>query len=33
MEITCDKCEYNWDTRSKAMYVSCPNCLSKTKRP
>ena len=31
-KIKCEKCKYDWDTKSKALYVSCPNCLSKTKR-
>ncbi len=25
------KCGYEWETKSKMKYVSCPNCLKKVK--
>ena len=31
--IKCDKCGYEWYTRSRKKYVSCPNCASKTRNP
>lgn len=24
--VKCHKCKYSWNTRSKLLYVSCPNC-------
>ena len=30
-EIRCQKCEYEWITKSRHTYVSCPSCLSKVK--
>lgn len=30
-KVKCGYCDYHWETRSKAIYVSCPNCLRKTK--
>jgi len=31
MEIKCRKCDYEWETKSKMFYVSCPRCQSKVK--
>ena len=28
--IKCFHCGYTWNTRSKALYLSCPNCNQKT---
>ncbi|KXA90067.1 hypothetical protein AKJ62_01800 [candidate division MSBL1 archaeon SCGC-AAA259D14] len=33
VKINCDKCGYEWWTKSKMKWVSCPNCQSKTKHP
>jgi len=33
MKIKCDKCEYEWETKSKHLFVSCPSCLQKVKKP
>ena len=30
MKIKC-KCGYEWETKSKLNYVSCPSCLKKVK--
>jgi len=27
----CNSCNYEWETKSKKDYVSCPNCLNKAK--
>lgn len=32
MKIKCPKCKYEWNTKSKLNYVSCPNCQRKVKR-
>lgn len=29
MKIKCDKCKYEWETKSKLRFVSCPSCLQK----
>lgn len=29
--MKCDKCYYEWETKSKMYYVSCPRCLNKVK--
>jgi len=31
MIIECDKCQYQWETKSKMFIVSCPRCGSKVK--
>ena len=31
-KIKCQHCKYIWQTRSKRIFVSCPNCLRKTKK-
>ena len=33
MKAKCDKCGYEWDTRSTHVFVSCPSCLAKIKVP
>ena len=32
MKIKCSHCNYEWVTASKREFVSCPNCLRKTKK-
>ena len=27
--MKCPKCNYEWETKSKLMYVCCPNCRTK----
>lgn len=27
--VHCPKCEYEWDTKSKLKFVTCPSCYSK----
>jgi len=29
--VVCIKCKYEWLTRSKLMFISCPNCGSKNR--
>ncbi len=31
MNAKCSKCGYEWETKSKNVYVSCPSCLRKMK--
>ncbi len=31
--IKCQRCGYQWRTKSKRPYVSCPYCLTKVKNP
>ena len=31
MTIKCPKCSYEWDTKSKLIYVCCPSCRSSVK--
>jgi len=31
--MKCPKCDYEWNTKSTKMFVTCPNCLSKIKLP
>lgn len=32
MKIICTHCGYPWETNSKLMYVTCPNCQRKVNR-
>ena len=29
MKVKCDKCNYEWETKSEMNFVSCPSCLTK----
>jgi len=31
-KIQCTKCNYEWQTTSNHLYVSCPSCLTKVKQ-
>ncbi len=31
MKVKCSKCGYEWNTKSKAMFVCCPSCINKTR--
>ena len=31
MKIKCSKCNYEWETKSEKMFVTCPNCQLKVK--
>ena len=31
MKIKCPKCNYEWNTETKLMQVTCPNCQLKVK--
>ena len=31
--IVCQRCKYQWHTKSERPYVSCPYCLTKVKNP
>lgn len=30
--MICNKCKYEWITKSKLAYVSCPSCLNKVRK-
>jgi len=30
--MKCPKCNYEWETKSERMFVTCPNCLLKVKQ-
>jgi len=30
-KLKCLKCGYDWETKSKLIYVCCPNCMNKVK--
>jgi len=30
LKINCSHCNYNWDTKSEKLLVTCPSCLRKT---
>lgn len=32
MEVRCPSCKYEWNTKSKLMSVTCPNCQKKFKK-
>ena len=29
MKVKCSKCSYEWETKSKLNFVTCPNCQLK----
>jgi len=29
-KVKCERCGYEWETKSKLNYITCPNCLYKT---
>ena len=31
IKVKCEKCEYEWETKSKMIKVSCPSCGNKVK--
>ena len=31
MKAKCNKCSYEWETKSEMIFVSCPSCGSKVK--
>lgn len=33
MKLTCPKCKYSWETKSKLNWITCPSCQSKMKNP
>ena len=32
MKTKCSNCKYGWESGSKLIYVTCPNCQLKTRR-
>jgi len=32
-KIKCHRCGYEWETKSKLAFVSCPSCMVKVKNP
>jgi DNA-directed RNA polymerase subunit RPC12/RpoP len=33
VKLKCKNCNYEWETSSELLYVSCPNCLKKVLNP
>ena len=33
VKITCPKCKYTWETKTKMKFVTCPSCQLKVKVP
>ena len=33
MEVRCPRCGYSWRTRSRKLYLTCPNCHRKFRNP
>ncbi|MEM1849209.1 MAG: hypothetical protein QXQ60_08270 [Thermofilum sp.] len=31
--VQCKRCDYRWYTRSRRVYVTCPNCMTKVRNP
>jgi len=31
MKIKCQKCKYEWNTKSKMIWVTCPSCQKKVR--
>jgi len=31
MKLKCNHCGYEWDTKSKLKFVSCPSCMKKVR--
>jgi DNA-directed RNA polymerase subunit RPC12/RpoP len=31
VRVRCPKCGYEWETRSRLAYTTCPNCLRKVR--
>ena len=31
MKAKCNKCNYEWNTKSEMIFVSCPSCNNKVK--
>ena len=32
MEVQCPKCDYEWETNSQLLFITCPNCQLKSRR-
>jgi len=32
-EVTCPHCNYKWKTRFKLLYLACPSCMRRFKKP
>lgn len=32
VKVKCTKCSHKWETKSKFIFISCPNCQNKIKR-
>jgi len=32
-QIKCNKCQYEWKTKSNLKYISCPSCIQKVLNP
>lgn len=31
--LKCPRCGYEWEYKGRLQFASCPNCLTKVKRP
>ena len=29
-KMKCNKCNYEWETKSKLKFITCPSCMEKT---
>lgn len=32
LKVKCKFCGYDWETKSKLLYITCPNCRKKSSR-
>lgn len=32
MKAKCPKCKYEWETKSKLIFITCPSCMLKFRR-
>lgn len=32
MKVKCPNCEYEWETKSKLIFITCPSCQKKFKK-
>ena len=32
MKAKCPKCKYEWESKSKLIFITCPSCMQKFKK-